>query len=319
MPLKVLMVHPDAAVGAERAKDLAGAGCDVLRATSVATASEVMMRETVDSIVCSDELRAEVERAYGEVLPVIPMDGEPTATLAKMLARLARRSLSPTVQLSLAATLEHALLEASLDLQPVVDLRDGVTRAYRAGLKAPGHSVAEIADIARELGRGRELARCLRRHAARALDSARARLVIPCDLDALMDTQLYESPTWTGHGWSIILAVSERDVMALPTSARDRLDTLRVLGFTLAVRVGTDIAGLTSVGMLQPSFALLDIAELGASGPVVTRVVASIVSACKEAGVSVIADVKTPTELACARATGCMLAMGAGAVQGALA
>ena len=113
------------------------------------------------------------------------------------------------------------------------------------------------------------------------------------------------------------LAIAERDVLVLAEKdARERLRTLRGLGFDLVVRVGTDIAGLTSVGVVVPSFAMIDLADFGESGPVVTRVVASIVAACREVNVAVIAGVTTHEHLACARQTGCALAVGPTATVG---
>src|SRR2546430_300092 len=102
-----------------------------------------------------------------------------------------------------------------------------------------------------------------------------------------MDPDLYdEASPPVARAKSMMIALPERDVLALTEKdARERLNALRALGFTLVVRIGTDIAGLTSVGVVVPSYALIDLADFGECGPVVTRVVASVVAACREVDV----------------------------------
>lgn len=322
MRLRVLLVDDDTNASTVRARDLAADGHEVLRAKTLADAAEVLMREPVDSIVCSDALRAEVERAYAAILPVIPAGTESTAVLAKTLARISRRSVSPTVQLSLAAQFDAALAESTLALEPVVDLRDGSVHAQRGELRAPRLAHDDVLAMAADLGRTLELRRTVRRLAADAIRESRAsRLMLDCTIEDLLDSTLYEAASPFGAcAKSTMLVVSERDVLALAEAdARDRLRSLRANGFTIVARVGTDIAGLTSVGLIVPSYALLGVAAFGESGPVVTRVVAAVVAACREASVRVIADVATPLHASCARDTGCALAVGPGIVPGALA
>ncbi len=318
MRLRVLVVDRDAARAAAKAGELTQKGHDAV-GVSASGAAEALMRESVDSIVCDASVRTEIERIYGALIPVVPDDGQPTAQIAKMLARLARRSMSPTTHLSLAAQLESALANATLALEPIVDLKTGAVAAHRAALLAPSLSHDELHQVAVELGRVRELRRTIRQCACDAIDRVGvARLFVECTLDDLMDPQMYEEQSpHVARAKSIALSVSERDVLVLAEKdARERLRALRGLGFMVVVRVGTDIAGLTSVGVVVPSYALIDLAELGESGPVVTRVVASVVAACREVNVPVIADVTTPEHVACARETGCVLAVGPGALAG---
>lgn len=311
------MVDRDAARAAAKAGELAKKGHDAV-GVSASGAAEALMRESVDSIVCDASVRAEIERIYGAFIPVVPDDGQPTAQLAKMLARLARRSMSPTTHLSLAAQLESALANATLALEPIVDLKTGAVAAHRAALLAPSLSHDELHQVAVELGRVRELRRTIRQCACDAIDRVGARLFVDCTLEDLVDPQMYdEQSPLVARARSVALCVSERDVLVLAEKdARERLRALRGLGFMVVVRVGTDIAGLTSVGVVVPSYAMIDLAELGESGPVVTRVVASVVAACREVNVPVIADVTTPEHVACARETGCALAVGPGALAG---
>jgi EAL domain-containing protein (putative c-di-GMP-specific phosphodiesterase class I) len=309
MRLRVLVVDSDAPRAAQRASELSESGYDAV-GVSASGAAEALMRESVDSIVCSEGVRAEIERIYGALIPVVPGEGQPTAQIAKALARLARRSMSPTAQLSLASQLDDAIANATLALEPIVHLKTGAAFAHRATLLPPSVSMDELERIAAELGRVRELRRAIRSLAFEAVERG-ARIFLDCTLEDLMDPCLYEGGAVRAQ--AVTLAIAERDVLVLAEKdARERLRTLRALGFDLVVRIGTDIAGLTSVGVVVPSFAMIDLSDFGESGPVVTRVVASVVAACREVNVSVIAGVSTPDHLACARETGCLLAVGPG-------
>jgi EAL domain-containing protein (putative c-di-GMP-specific phosphodiesterase class I) len=316
MRLRVLVVDRDPVRAAKRATALSRSGFDAV-GVSASGAAEALMREPVDSIVCSENVRADIERIYGALIPVVAGDGQPTAQLAKALARLTRRSMSPTVQISLASQLDDALANATLALEPIVHVKTGATFAHRATLLAPSIAIDEMEHIAGELGRVRELRRAIRERACDAVDRG-GRLFLDCTLEDLMDPHLYDgASSLTARARSVSLTISERDVMVLAEKdARERLRALRGVGFELVVRIGTDIAGLTSVGVVVPSFAMIDLADFGESGPVVTRVVASVVAACREVNVPVIAGVTTPEHAACARATGCAMVVGPSAHAG---
>jgi EAL domain-containing protein (putative c-di-GMP-specific phosphodiesterase class I) len=312
MRLRVLVVDRDASSAARRASELAESGYDAV-GVRASDAAEALMRESVDSIVCSEAVRAEIERIYGALIPVVPGEGQETSQIAKTLALLARRSMSPTAQLSLASQLDDALANATLALEPIVELATGAVFAHRATLFPASLSLEDMEHIAGELGRVRELRRAMRSLAYEAAERG-SRIFLDCTLEDLMDPRLYDDAS---NAKAITLAVSERDVLVLAEKdARERLRILRALGFDLVVRIGTDIAGLTSVGVVVPSFAMIDLADFGESGPVVRRVVASVVAACREVNVSVIAGVSTPEHLACARETGCALAVGPGVTVG---
>jgi EAL domain-containing protein (putative c-di-GMP-specific phosphodiesterase class I) len=312
MRLRVLVVDRDAQVAARKAGELVESGHDAV-GVAASGAAEALMRESVDSIVCSESVRAEIERIYGALIPVVPGEGQPAAQIAKTLARLTRRSMSPTAQLSLASQLDDALANATLALEPIVHAKTGALHAHRATLLPASLSQTDLEQIAGELGRMRELRHVVRSRAFEAAERG-ARIFLDCTVEDLMDSRLYDEAP---QSKSVTLAIAERDVLVLAENdARERLRTLRGLGFELVVRIGTDIAGLTSVGVVVPSFAMIDLADFGESGAVVTRVVASVVAACREVNVAVIAGVSTPEHLACARETGCTLVVGPGVATG---
>jgi EAL domain-containing protein (putative c-di-GMP-specific phosphodiesterase class I) len=315
MRLRVLVVDRDASSAGRRANELIERGYDAV-GVAASGAAEALMRESVDSIVCSDSVHVEIERIYGALIPVVRGEGQESAQIAKTLARLARRSMSPTAQLSLASQLDEAIANATLALEPIVHLKTGGVFAHRAALFPASLSQDDMERIAGELGRVRELRRAVRSLAFEAVERG-AHLFVDLTLEDLMDPRLYDE---VSHAKSVTFVIAERDVLVLAEKdARERLRTLRGLGFDLVVRIGTDIAGLTTVGVVVPSFAMIDLADFGESGPVVTRVVASVVAACREVNVAVIAGVSTFEHLTCARATGCALAVGPSATPGATA
>jgi len=187
--LRVLVVDHDASRAAERASELARSGYDAV-GVSASGAAEALMRESVDSIVCSESVRAEMERAYGALIPVVPGEGQPTAQIVKALSRLARRSMSPTAQLSLVSQLEEALANSALALEPVVHLKTGSAFAHRATLLLPSIPLDDVERLAGELGRVRELRRRIRSLAFEAAARG-ARIMLDCTLEDLMDPLLY--------------------------------------------------------------------------------------------------------------------------------
>jgi len=313
MRLRVLVVDADAVRAEQRASELEKLGYDAIGVASSAAADLLLRHQSFDSVVCSEALREEIECAYAAHLPVVPAAGQSSAALAKTLSHLSRRSISPTVQRSLAAKLDEALSNATLALEPVVDLRTGVIHGRRARLVS--RLGQDTATIAAGLGRVLELRRAQRRLACETVDRGdAARLMLDCTLDDLLDAQLYNQfSAWGLRARAFMLTASERDVVVLgEADARDRFRSLRATGFSIVARIGVDIAGPMSAGVMVPSHALLDVAELGGSGPATTRMLASAAAACRRLGVRVIAEVATPEQARCARDTGCTLAVGPG-------
>lgn len=313
MGLRVLLVEGDVDVATSRAEALARGGFDPVRVTDVASAAEVLMREPIDSILCGDATRAELEKAYGALIPVVPTAGQPTSAILKTLARLARRTMSPNTQLSLAAQLDDALASASLALEPVLYVADSVAWGSRATLLAPSLAQDEMTAIAHELGRVRELRRTLRDRVVARLDTGAVRMLFDCDTEDLLDPNLYDAGSpWAEHAGSIFLGIAQHDVADVGDSA-ERIGNLRERGFSIVLRIEPDMAGLTVVGVIKPSFALVDMATFTDNkvGPVAARVLGSVVEGCREVSVDVIADgVATDDHVAAAFEAGCVLMIG---------
>jgi len=321
MGLRVLLVEGDVDLAASRAEALTRGGFDPVRVADAAAAAEVLMREPIDSILCNDAARAELEKAYGALIPVVPTAGQPTSAILKTLARLARRSMSPNTQLSLAAQLDDALAAATLALEPVFAVGGGEGAAWgsRATLLAPSLSQDEMTAIARELGRMRELRHVLRDRVAERLARAEVRVLVDCDTEDLLDPGLYDaSSPLAAHAASVFLCIAQHDVSDVGDAA-ERLASLRERGFSIVLRIEPDMAGLTAVGVVRPSFALVDMATFtdGRVGPVAARVLGSVVEGCGEAGVGVIADgVDTDEHVAAAREARCVLMIGGAVAPG---
>ena len=313
MGLRVLLVEGDVDLAATRAEALSRGGFEPVRVPDAAAAAEVLMREQIDSILCSDASRVELEKAYGNLIPVVPTAGQPTSALLKTLARLARRSMSPNTQLSLAAQLDDALASATLALEPVVAVANGASWGSRATLLAPSLAQDEMSAIAVELGRMRELRRTLRERVVERLDRGSARVFFDCDTEDMLDPNLYDSGSpLAAHARSIFLCIAQHDAADMGDAVQ-RIDSLRERGFSIVLRIEPDMAGLTAVGLIKPSFALVDLRTFAEKtvGPVAARVLASVVEGCREAAVDVIADgVDTTEHVAAAREAGCVLMIG---------
>jgi EAL domain-containing protein (putative c-di-GMP-specific phosphodiesterase class I) len=319
MGLRVLLVEGDVDLAASRAEALARGGFDPVRVADAAAAAEVMMREPIDSILCNDAARAELEKAYGNLIPVVPTAGQPNSAILKTLARLARRSMSPNTQLSLAAQLDDALANSTLALEPVLGVTDGVAWGSRATLLAPSLSQDEMTAIARELGRMRELRHVLRDRVVERLSHGAVRVIVDCDTEDLLDPGLYEpSSPLASHSASAFLCIAQHDVADVGDAAA-RVASLRERGFSIVLRIEADMAGLTAVWVIKPSFALVDMATFTDKkvGPVAVRVLGSVVEGCREANVDVIVDgVDTPDHVAAAREAGCVLMIGGAVTHG---
>jgi EAL domain-containing protein (putative c-di-GMP-specific phosphodiesterase class I) len=89
---------------------------------------------------------------------------------------------------------------------------------------------------------------------------------------------------------------------------------LRSLGFRLAIDdLGAGYAGLSSIAMLEPDFVKLDMSLTRdlASSPLRQRLVASMVDACRDTGMKLVAEgVETVHELAKLTELGCDLLQG---------
>ncbi len=186
---------------------------------------------------------------------------------------------------------------------------------HRLALRTPAFAHDDLPLVAQALGRQRDLGRRLRELVGEAPPRATTQLV-DCSAEDLLDPTLYDAASsFACHAAQVVVAVQQRDALDVGDMTA-RAKTLADLGFSLAIRTVAGPAALTSVGVLRPAYALLDMRTVGktaaaADSKVQRRVIASMVEACREAKVRVVAaHVRTQAELAAAREAGCALAMG---------
>jgi EAL domain-containing protein (putative c-di-GMP-specific phosphodiesterase class I) len=207
---------------------------------------------------------------------------------------------------SLEGTFDRALLLLWMAYQPVVDLRvrrvigfEGLLRSDEPTMCRPDAFI----DAGERLGRMHHIGR--RTRAAMALTAAS----IPPDVDLFVnihpadldDEELYLPGSPLSQVASrAILEITERASLDAVRDLRERISTLRALGFRLAVDdLGAGYAGLNSLAKLQPDVVKIDMALIRQidESTAKQRIVGSMARLCEEMQVMMVAEgVETPEE-----------------------
>jgi len=221
------------------------------------------------------------------------------------------------------AGLESVFTRATASLfmayQPIIRTRDGSIYGWEALLRTKEPSVPGpllFIEMAERLGRVRDLGRLIRTSVARTTRRNRGTLFfINLHPDDLLDETLYDpSAPLSLLASEVVLEITERSPVDSVPDVRERVRTLRRLGFRLAVDdLGSGYAGLTSFALLEPDFVKLDrglIAEID-SQPVKRKLVASIAAVSQDMGIAVVAEgIETPGERDVVADLGCDLMQG---------
>ena len=166
---------------------------------------------------------------------------------------------------SLEANFDQALDVLWMAFQPIVNWRkreivgyEALVRSNHQALGSPGPLLA----AAERLGRVGELGQRIRRHVVDAVRAAPVETLIFMNLHAadLNDDTLYSrSSALCGCAQRIVLEVTERSSLDRVSDVKGRAQTLRNLGFKLAIDdLGAGYAGLSSFSQLEPDIAKLD-------------------------------------------------------------
>jgi len=208
---------------------------------------------------------------------------------------------------ALEGTFERALDQLWVALQPIVNWRKREIVGYEALMRSHEPLLAEpssLLDAAERLGRLRELGRRVRGHVVHAVEVAPIETLLFTNLHAadLNDDDLYRSGSPLGACANrIVLEVTERSSLERVPDVKERVKSLRALGFKIAVDdLGAGYAGLSSFSQLEPDIAKLDaslIRDIDAS-PQKKSIVRSMLSVCRDdLGVQVISEgVETTAE-----------------------
>jgi EAL domain-containing protein (putative c-di-GMP-specific phosphodiesterase class I) len=288
----------------------------------------------------------DVLRSYGCDIPVILMTGSPTIETAKdavelgavqyMTKPLDRAALIKAVDRALkqhkkpreaaeidpaqSAGFERALGSLWMAFQPIVSLSAGCPIAYEALVrsKEPGFlGPGPLLEHAEKSHRLPELGRAIRELCADAAANVPrgAALFVNCHVQDLSDPDLFSprSPL-ASYAERVVLEITERGALDDVDDAQTRIKRLRGLGFRVAIDdLGAGYAGLSSVAVLEPDFVKLDMSltrDLDSS-PVRMRLVESMIDACRDVGMSCVAEgVETRAELEALRALRCDLLQG---------
>jgi EAL domain-containing protein (putative c-di-GMP-specific phosphodiesterase class I) len=165
----------------------------------------------------------------------------------------------------LEATFEQAIDQLWMAFQPIVNFRkrelvgyEALVRSNHPALASPG----PLLGAAERLGRVGELGQRIRRHVVDAVRAAPAEALIFMNLHAadLNDDALYsKTSALCACASRIVLEVTERSSLDRVEDVKSRAQTLRGLGYKLAIDdLGAGYAGLSSFSQLEPDIAKLD-------------------------------------------------------------
>jgi len=208
---------------------------------------------------------------------------------------------------ALEGAFERALEQLWVAFQPIVNWRKREIVGYEALMRSHEPLLADpdaLLGAAERLGRLRELGRRMRNHVVHAVQVAPIETLLFTNLHSadLNDDDLYKAASPLGAcADHIVLEITERSSLDRVPDLKDRVKSLRDLGFKIAVDdLGAGYAGLSSFSQLEPDIAKLDtslIRDIDIS-PQKKSIVRSLLDVCRDdLGVQVICEgVETPAE-----------------------
>jgi EAL domain-containing protein (putative c-di-GMP-specific phosphodiesterase class I) len=214
--------------------------------------------------------------------------------------------------------LARALRSLMLFYQPIVRWSDhsvvaheALVRSTEPGLENPG----ALFQLARELGRARELARAIRERLATDLETLSGDVFANLDAGDLFDGALYDPHTsLTPHADRLVLEITERASLEAVPDIRARVTRLRDLGFRIAVDdLGAGYAGLTSLAVLEPEVVKVDMSLVRRVDvePIRRHVIRSLARLCDKLRCLVVAEgVETSRERDALLSLGCDVQQG---------
>jgi EAL domain-containing protein (putative c-di-GMP-specific phosphodiesterase class I) len=292
----------------------------------------------------------DVLRSYGSEIPVILVTGNPSIDTAQyavelgvlqyitkpvtrdVLTRAVSRGMIEARKRRRAraretvkdpaerAAFDRALSKLWMAYQPIVSLKahgpiayEALVRSHEPGFGNPG----PLLEYAERTGRLPELGRTIRDLCADAAAKLPRDLSLFVNLHThdLTDPSLYSpSSALASYASRVVLEITERGALDEVSDVGERIRRLRALGYRVAIDdLGAGYAGLTSIAVLEPDYVKLDMSltrDLAAS-PVKKRLVSSMVDACRDCGMSLVAEgVETSAELFVLREIGCDLLQG---------
>ena len=204
--------------------------------------------------------------------------------------------------------------------QPIVRATDTAIFGHEALVRTREESLPHptaLFDAAERLGRVPELGRMIRDNVADALQTTPPGGSVFVNLHSLdlVDEALFsEDSRLSAHAGKIVLEVTERVPLDTVPGVRERVRSLRDLGYRIAIDdLGAGYAGLTSFAVLEPDIVKLDMALVRGVDhePVKRKLVTSMTTLCKGLGILVVAEgMETASERVALTDAGCDLLQG---------
>jgi EAL domain-containing protein (putative c-di-GMP-specific phosphodiesterase class I) len=286
-----------------------------------------------------------VLRSYGCDIPVVLMTGAPSVASAQIAVELGalqyltkpidrqellrsiaraqaahRKPRETGADPARAASFERALGSLWMAFQPIVSLASHGPIAYEALMRSrePGFATPlPLIEYAERAGRMPEIGRAVRELCADAAANTPrgTMLFVNVHTQDLFDAELFSSSSpLASYADNVVLEITERGAIDEVGDIAARMRRLRSLGFRLAIDdLGAGYAGLSSIAVLEPDFVKLDMSLIRdlSSSPLRQRLVTSMVDACRDTGMKLIAEgVETIHELSKLQELGCDLLQG---------
>ncbi len=214
---------------------------------------------------------------------------------------------------AMTAKFESALKQLWIAYQPIIRWSTREIFAYEALVRSQEEALRDPESLfgaAERLGRVRHLGRAIRGATPAPMASTQSLLFVnltPRDLED--DDLLASGSALAGIAQGTVLEITERAPLDDIPDVRERLATLRRMGFRLALDdVGSGYSGLNSFAILEPEVVKLDMLLVRdvQESDTKQRLIHSMVSLCKELGATIIAEgVETPQELVTLIDLGC--------------
>jgi EAL domain-containing protein (putative c-di-GMP-specific phosphodiesterase class I) len=218
------------------------------------------------------------------------------------------------------AAFDRALAEAYMVFQPIVDWSQREVFGFEALFRTREptfRSPLEVLDLAERIGRISDVGRVARRASAAALRQApaSARLFVNLHAADLDDPDLYDPAAPLSRVASrVVLEITERSRLEHVAGLRERVRSLRELGFQIAIDdLGVGYSGLSSFALLEPDVVKMDMSLVRDIQTAFTKrkLVGSLLQVCADLDLLVVAEgVESPAERDTLSVLGCPLFQG---------
>ena len=196
-------------------------------------------------------------------------------------------------------TFARALRSLWMAFQPIVSWSARAIFGYEALVRTDEQSLPlpdKLLGAAERLFRLSELGRTIRGRSASAVDSIPGQALLFVNLhtrDLLDPSLLSADAALSRHAGRVVLELTERAGLDEVRDVRNRVASLRALGFRVAIDdLGAGYAGLSSFAHLEPDIVKIDMALVRDvdKEPTKRKLIASMIKLCADLGITVIAE-----------------------------